>query len=98
MMEQLVVFYHRFGIEDRVQRRFDLVFQGKAVPSDLPVRVLQYPCVETAENVGRIVLRIRASNGRLEVGSQVMSVEADRGLGKSWTDISCHRREPFHSR
>lgn len=57
-MEKSIVFYHGLGIEDRIERSFNLVFECKAVPSDFTGTILEHTRIETTEDIWRVVLRV----------------------------------------
>ena len=88
MVEQAIILDHRFSIEDSVERSFDPIFQGETVPADLAMRVFQDPCIQPAKHVRRIILRIRRPDGRFEVGCEMMSIQADRGLAQARSEVS----------
>lgn len=77
MVKEAIVGVHGAGIENSVERCLDLVFEGKAVPSELSVLVLEDASIEAAKHVRRVKLGIRTSDRRLEVGCQVVAVQAN---------------------
>ena len=85
MVEEVIVFVHGAVIENGIEGRFHLVFQSKAVPAEVAVLKVEDARVETAEDIGRVVLRIRAADGALKVGREVVPVQAVGGLGQART-------------
>lgn len=80
MMKEPVILNHCFPVQYGVERRFDLVFEGKAVPPNFAGAILQHPSVQATEDVWRVVLCIGGANGGFEVGSEVVAVQACRGF------------------
>lgn len=66
---------HCVRVEDGVDRGVDLVFELEAVPPNFAVLERQQPCVEPAEDVGGVILRVGAADGGLELGGEVVPVE-----------------------
>lgn len=92
-MEQLIVFVHCPFVEYSVKWRLDLVFECKAVPTELAMLKVQNTCVEPTQDIGRVVLRIRAPDGGLEVRREVVAIQAIGGFGQSrpgWS-VACKR-------
>ena len=80
MVKELFIVDQSFGVENGVQRRFHLVLECKAVPSDLAVRIFQYPRIEAAQNIWRVVLSVGSAYRRFEVGCKVMPIKTDGGF------------------
>ncbi len=71
--EQLQVFNHAPRIDNSVYWRIDLVFQGEHVPPNLTMCILKHARVQSSQDVWRIVLCIRRTDGSLESSGKVMS-------------------------
>jgi hypothetical protein len=74
-MEQPIILRHSLRVEHGVQRGLDLVFQRKAVPSQLAVRVFQHSRIEPTEDIGVVVLRVGTADGGFEVRGEMVSVK-----------------------
>lgn len=91
MVKQAAILDHCLSIQDGIERRLDLVLECKAVPANLAGTIVEHARVESAENVGRVVLGVGRADGRFKVGRQVMAVQAGGGFGQSWP-ISDYQR------
>lgn len=84
-------------IQHGVERSLDLVLKRKAVPPCFAVRVFEDTSVQTAEDIGRVVLGIGAANGGLEIGGEMVAVEVDGGLGESRARNDQHEKSDLGS-
>lgn len=55
VLEHLEVALHALGIEDRVERGVDLVFEHEDVPAELALRELEHARVKATESGGVVV-------------------------------------------
>lgn len=85
MIEQLQILDHRIRVEYRIDRCIHFVFEGKDIPADFAMGVLEHACVESAEDVRGVVLGIGGADRCFERRGQVMSIEGVCGASETWS-------------
>ena len=71
----------KYGVDWSV----DFVLEGKNIPANFTMRIFQYPCIKPTEDIDRVSLSIRGTNGSLKVRGQIVSVQRIRRPRKAWT-------------
>jgi hypothetical protein len=74
MVEELLIFYHRVGVKNSIDRSINFILQCKDIPADLAMGVLEHSGIETTKDIWWVILSIGGADGCFEGCCEVMAI------------------------